>query len=64
MGALVVQSVSVSIRNSRPTSGCTRLPTARFIKGSAPTTTLLIEGSLAGPAAREPQALVVFVEVF
>ncbi|MFZ5515281.1 MAG: hypothetical protein ACOY90_01500 [Candidatus Zhuqueibacterota bacterium] len=34
----------------RPTSVCTRLPAARFIKGSAPAKKLVSEGSLAGLA--------------
>ena len=46
---------------ARPTSGCTRLPTAQFINGSAPTTTPLIEGSLAGSAAGNAQRWAVVV---
>lgn len=57
MAVLFMQSVVVSAHKSHPTSGCTRLPNARFINHALPANKLLIEGSLAGPAAREPQAL-------
>jgi hypothetical protein len=42
---------------ARPTTACTRLPTARFIRGYAPATTPLIGVGLAGPAAGEAEAL-------
>jgi hypothetical protein len=42
---------------SQLTSACTRLPTARFFKGSAPAKMPLVEGSLAGPAAGNARAL-------
>lgn len=38
---------------SRPTSVCTRPPTARFFRGSAPAKALVSEASLAGSAAGE-----------
>jgi hypothetical protein len=35
----------------RPTSACTRPPTARFFKGSAPAKALVSGSSLAGPVS-------------
>jgi hypothetical protein len=52
------------IPKGRPTSGCTRLPTARFFNHILPANKPLIEGSLAVSAAREPQALGGFVGAY
>jgi hypothetical protein len=41
----------INLLIGRPTSACTRLPTARFFNHTLPANKLLIEGSLAGPAA-------------
>jgi len=57
MVVLIVQSASVSVRSSRPTTACTRLPTARFFKGQAPATMSLVEVGLADSAAGEAEAL-------
>jgi len=59
MGAAPKKQTVSSLTNwaagplERLTSACTGLPTARFFKGYAPTTTLLIEIGLAGSAAGE-----------
>jgi len=47
----------VLVRKGRPTSVCTRQPTARFFKGYAPTKMPLVEGSLARPVAGETRPL-------
>jgi hypothetical protein len=40
-----------STKYIRPTSACTRPPTALFFKGSAPAKALVGEASLAGPVS-------------
>jgi hypothetical protein len=53
---LIKQVENVGV-NGCPTTACTRLPFARYIKGQASASLRLIGDSLAGPAAGEAEAL-------
>jgi len=57
MAASVGQSVLVSIRSSRPTTACSRLATARFIKVGAPAKVMYNKVSFADSQAADAEAL-------